>query len=161
MKTGSTPVKISNLPRLDEEERDDACYRGQDRAWSSLVGLYDYHRTTEGLTYEKLGWRIKRSRSQVQRWLTSSYNMGLKSFGLLAEGLNADVVIDVVPRSAPSDVCNYCHPREAARAIMETRTSAIPDQLRISSDLWFDSPGLKTPDSLDVSSVAYVFDDDH
>ena len=127
MKMGLADMKIADLPRLDEDARDDACYRGQDRAWSSLVALYSHYRDTEGLSYEKLGWRIKRSRSQVQRWLASSFNMNLKSFGLLAEGLNADVLLDVVPRCAAIPATNYCHPREAARALVETRTPG-PDR---------------------------------
>lgn len=110
------PRKIADLPSLDEDERDDACYRGRDRAWSSLVALYDHYSRTQNLTYEALGRRIKRSRSQVQRWLSSSFNMNLKSLGLLAEGMDADLVIDVRPRACSTYETNYCHPREAARA---------------------------------------------
>lgn len=119
--------RIAQLPVLDEEARDDACYRAQDRAWSALVSLFDHYNRAENLSYEALGKRISRSRSQVQRWLGSSFNMNLKSLGLLAEGLDADLSIEVKPRQAAAEAA-YCHPREAARVrakvLADVRTSA-------------------------------------
>lgn len=130
-------VKIAELPPLDEDQRDDACYRGRDRAWSGLVSLYDHYNRSQGLTYEALGKRIKRSRSQVQRWLSSSYNMNLKSLGLLAEGMDADLMIEVKPRGSSTYETNYCHPREAARAHRAT-ISIEPKTLFFQSDEGWD-----------------------
>lgn len=113
--------KISQLPPLDIDEREDAEFRARDRAWSTLIGLFDHYQRTEQLSYEKLGKRIKRSRSQVQRWLSSAFNMNLRSVGLLAEGLNADLIIEVRPRRLSAHGTNYCHPAEAAQARLVSR----------------------------------------
>ena len=123
--------RIAQLPPLGDEARDDASYRAQDRAWSVLVSLFDHYNRTENLSYEALGRRIKRSRSQIQRWLSSSFNMNMGSFGLLAEGLDADVIIDVRPRSQADRETR--HPREAARVRLETAatTSSVSDSSRV------------------------------
>ncbi|HEY7809349.1 MAG TPA: hypothetical protein VIA98_03105 [Allosphingosinicella sp.] len=102
--------KIAHLPVLSEEQRDDAALRAQDLAWSLLAGLFDQYAATQKLTYEKLGARIKRSKSHVQRWLSSPFNMSLKSLGLLAEALDAELVITLEPRSAKRTSCG--HPAE-------------------------------------------------
>lgn len=117
-------IVIAELPPLDDDERDDACYRGRDRAWATLVRLFDQYNREQGLTYEALGKRIRRSRSQVQRWLSSSFNMNLKSLGLLAEGLDAELIIEVRARVHDEDRGNYCHPQEAARALVAQRIFA-------------------------------------
>lgn len=117
--------KIADLPPLDEDDRDDACFRAQDRAWSTLARLFDHYSREEGLTYEALGKRIKRSKSQVQRWLSSSFNMNLKSLGLLAEGLDADLVIEVHARVGTNERSNYCHPQEAAQTLLAQREFAM------------------------------------
>ena len=114
-------TKISQLSVLDDDERDDAEFRARDRAWSALVHLFDHYQRTENLNYETLGRRIKRSRSQVQRWLHSAFNMNLRSLGLLAEGLDAELVIDVRPRTKSQLGLNYCHPAESARARLVAR----------------------------------------
>ncbi|HEX8578492.1 MAG TPA: hypothetical protein VF655_02720, partial [Allosphingosinicella sp.] len=64
-------------------------------------------------TYEKLGARIKRSKSHVQRWLSSPFNMSLKSLGLLAEALDAELVITLEPRSAKQTSCGHPGERDA------------------------------------------------
>lgn len=116
-----TQQKIANMPPLDLESRDDACFRARDRAWIALVETFDHYHRNEGLTYESLGRRIKRTRAQVQRWLANPFNMNLKSLGLLAEGMDADLIIKVVPRQVLGAQGNYCHPREAARATASSR----------------------------------------
>lgn len=118
-------IPIGNLQQLDEEARDDACYRARDRAWSALVILYEQYYRTQKLSYEALGRRINRSRSQVQRWLSSSYNMNLTSLGLLAEGLDADLIIEVRPRLPLCAALPRCHPREAAKARAATRSVTL------------------------------------
>lgn len=118
-------IKVADLPVLDDDERDDACFRGRDRAWSALVGLYDHYHRSQGLSYEKLAKRISRTRSQVQRWLSSPFNMNLKSFGLLAEGLDADLVIEVVPRLPERQGSNQCHPRDEAYALQVSRAQTF------------------------------------
>lgn len=115
--------KIADLPVLDDDAREDAEFRARDRAWSALIRVFDQHQRSEQLSYEKLGRRIGRSRSQVQRWLSSAFNMNLRSIGLLAEGLNADLVIEVRPRAPATPGANYCHPAEAAHARLITRAT--------------------------------------
>lgn len=110
-------LPIAELPPLDEEERLDAAFRGKDLGWSAIARLFDHYRRTENLTYSALGERIHRPRSQVQRWIASPFGMNLSTLGILAEGLNADLRIEVVPRTKSVFGANYCHPREAAKSI--------------------------------------------
>ena len=110
---------LANLPALDEDEQEDACFRARDRAWAALAGLFQHYRETEGFNYRQLGDRIGRRRAQVQRWLSSPFNMNLQSIGLLAEGMNADLRIEVVPRVTVVGT-NQCHPSEEAKAWQET-----------------------------------------
>lgn len=110
---------IARFPALNLNELDDAEFRAKDRAWSSLVSFYEEAKEADpALSYESIGRRIKRSRKQVQRWLNSPFNMTLKSFGLLAEGLNADFSIRLIPREEVVGV-NYCHPSEDARIALQ------------------------------------------
>jgi transcriptional regulator with XRE-family HTH domain len=104
--------KIASLPVLSEEQRDDAALRAQDLAWSSLAGLFDDYAHSQKLTYEKLGARIRRSKSHVQRWLSSPFNMSLRSLGLLAEALDAELVIRLEPRGQRAARKSYKHPAE-------------------------------------------------
>jgi transcriptional regulator with XRE-family HTH domain len=125
-------MKIADLPPLDEDQEDDACFRARDRAWSALVDRFTAYQHSQNLNYEQLGRRIGRTRSQVQRWLRSSFNMNLRSLGLLAEGLDADLIIDLAPRHQDNGQRNYCHPAEAARSLLISRakttsTSAFKD----------------------------------
>lgn len=108
---------IAELPQLDDDERDDAAFRARDRAWAALVNLFDEYSRSQGLTYEALGKRVKRSKSQVQRWLSSPFGMNIKSLGLLAEGLDADLIIEVTPRQASSPRANHKHPRIIVREL--------------------------------------------
>lgn len=107
-----------HLPPLDEDERDDAEFRAKDRAWAALIEVFEDRKARDGLNYQILGDRIFRSRKQVQRWLSSSGNMTLGSIGLLAEGMDADLFIDVVKRVAVKPFTNHVHPSEVARATM-------------------------------------------
>ena len=121
-----TETKIAELPPLDEDQLDLACVRGPDRSWATLVKLFDRYHREQGLTYEALGKRIKRSRSHVQRWLAAPFNMSLKSLGLLAEGLDADLVIEVRPRVPEIRGTNYAHPSERAKErLQQTIPAAI------------------------------------
>src|SRR5215208_1598850 len=100
---------MASLPPLEDDAQEDAAFRAKDRAWASLVRVFDRYNESECLTYVDLGRRIHRSRAHVQRWLASPFNLSLKSLGLLAEGLDADLVIEVRPRL--KQMCpNYCHP---------------------------------------------------
>lgn len=110
--------KIANLPRLTQEESDDARFRIQDRFWALLGDLFDEKSETEQLTYAEVGRRIGRSRSQVHRWFSSAHNMNLASAGLLAEGLDVDVVIKLEPRATISEPANHIHPCEDARTFV-------------------------------------------
>lgn len=110
-------LPIADLPPLSEDERDDAAFRGRDRAWSAVAELFDHYRRTENLTYSALGQRINKSRSQVQRWISSPFGMNMASLGLLAEGLNADLDIRLTPRVSVCWGSNHHHPREAAKSL--------------------------------------------
>jgi hypothetical protein len=122
----NTTIEIKDLPPLTLEERDDASFRARDLGWSVLVDLFERYSQTESLSYQRLGDRIKRSRSHVQRWLSSPFNLSLGSLGLLAEGLNADLVIRLEPRSARSARSNYCHPSDAASGTVVSRGVSLP-----------------------------------
>lgn len=113
--------QLSLLPKLDEDEIDDAEFRPRDRAWASLVRIFNERKRTEGLTYEQLGERIGKPRAQVHRWLSSSMKTTMKSLGLLAEGLDSDIVIDVVPRVELDVQTNQAHPQEFAKALVQIR----------------------------------------
>lgn len=102
--------KLAELPILDEDAVDDARARSADRHWAELGRLFDRYAKEQGLTYAALAKRIGRSRSQVQRWLSAPHNMTFSSAGLLAEGLNADVVVQITPRLPQDWKCNYAHP---------------------------------------------------
>ncbi|WP_257554167.1 hypothetical protein [Sphingobium sp. CFD-2] len=112
------------LPALEEDELDDAEFRAKDRAWAALVHVYEDRKECDGLNYQILGDRIGRSRKQVQRWLSSSMNMTLRSIGLLAEGMDADLDIQVRKRLACDPRANYVHPSEAARSWVTFHNSA-------------------------------------
>lgn len=114
---------IIDLSPLEEDEIEDAEFRGKDRAWSSLVKLFEERRVSEGLTFEQLGRRIGKPKTQVHRWMSSPFKMTLRAYGLLAEGLNGEIFIDVCARRSQIDGCNHFHPSERARAItIWTRT---------------------------------------
>jgi hypothetical protein len=123
--TNSKIAKIADLPALTEEQRDDAAFRARDLGWSALVRAFDHRVSTERLTYQALGQRIKRSRSHVQRWLSSPFNLSLGSLGLLAEGLNADLVISLEPRVPIPLGKNSCHPSEAADGTVRSRSNEV------------------------------------
>lgn len=106
---------IIDLEPLSEDEIEDAEFRGKDRAWSSLVKLFEERRAGEGLTYEQLGARIGKPKTQVHRWISSPFKMTLRACGLLAEGLDADLEINVVPRGLENRCINHLHPSDAAR----------------------------------------------
>ena len=112
-------VAMGDLPALTLDEQDDAAFRARDRAWAAVVGLFDQYAVSQGLTYKSLGDRIGRKRSQVQRWLGSAFNINTASLGLLAEGLNADIIIELRPRVAKHWSDNKCHPSEEARAFVD------------------------------------------
>jgi hypothetical protein len=108
---------VRSLPPLSLDDQDDASFRAQDRAWAAVVALFHRREEEEGLTYEGLGKRIGRRRQQVQRWLASAFNMNTRSLGLLAEGLNADLLIELRPRVSIRSR-NFHHPSVAARAAL-------------------------------------------
>ena len=108
---------FADLPALTEDELDDATFRGRDRAWVALAGLFD-ELAEGGLTYKALGDRLQRSKSQVQRWLACPQNMTLQSMSLLAEGLDADLTISLRRRLVEA-IANQCHPAEAAKAYVD------------------------------------------
>lgn len=104
------------LPALTEDEIDDALFRGRDRAWVAVAGLFDHKCESQKLTYQALGDRINRKKSQVHYWLSGAGNMTLKTMGLLAEGMDADLEIKLVPRCVEDFSHNYCHPVVSAES---------------------------------------------
>lgn len=104
------------LPPLSEEQVDDAEFQGKDLGWSEVVRVFESRRAGERITLESLGARISKPRSQVHRWISSPLNMTMRALGLLAEGLDADLVISLQPRQVSPAGNNYCHPAEAAKA---------------------------------------------
>lgn len=107
----------AKVPPLSTEEIDDAAFRASDLAWSVVLDEFTKQQEEAGLTYKALGDRICRSKSQVQRWLSSPFSMNIRSLGLLAEGLGVDLEIDLKKRSKPDPFLNYSHPAEQAKAI--------------------------------------------
>jgi transcriptional regulator with XRE-family HTH domain len=101
---------------LTLDELDDAGFRARDLAWSVVLDEFTKQHEEIGLTYKALGDRIGRSKSQVQRWLASPFNMSIRSLGLLAEGLDVELLIELKDRSAPQSRANYLHPAEEAKA---------------------------------------------
>lgn len=89
---------VLNMPKLSADELSDAGFRARDRAWAALADLFDQLQEEEHLTYDELGKRIGKKKSQVHRWLASPCNVTLQSLGLLAEGMNADLYIQLVKR---------------------------------------------------------------
>lgn len=143
-------VKIRDLPVLSEAERDDAVFRARDLGWAALVRLFEQHVDQEKLSYQKLGDRIKRSRSHVQRWLSSPFNLSIGSLGLLAEGLNADLRITLEPRTMDA-FKNYCHPSEAAKGVIVART--VPVQVKTQQVSSFAPPLIRTSADADLTMV--------
>ena len=125
MSTGETVCQ--NMPILTEDEIDDALFRGRDRAWAAAAGMFDHKRETQKLTYQGLANRIDRRKSQVHYWFSGARNMTLKTLGLLAEGMDTDLEIRLVPRMMPIGNENYCHPSTMAASMIVMKT--IPDQV--------------------------------
>lgn len=107
---------FATLPQLSEEQVDDAEFQGKDLGWAEVVRIFETRRAEEKVTLESLGGRIGKPRSQVHRWISSPLNMTMRALGLLAEGLDADLVISLEPRQVPLGGQNHCHPAEAAKA---------------------------------------------
>lgn len=110
---------LTTLPPLDQEDIEDAEFRAKDRAWSSLVRVFEAHRERDGLTFDQLGKRVDRERTQVHRWFSSPMKMTLRALGLLAEGLDADIEIRVIPRKPEARCPNHLHPSEAAQTMLK------------------------------------------
>lgn len=125
-------TKIADLPPLTADQSGDASFRLRDRLWATVGDLFDAKVEDEGLTIAAVGRRIGRSRSQVQRWLASPTNMTSASAGLLAEGLDADFVIHLEPRTNVHS-CNYIHPCEDARVFLTTFVGATHEAEQISA----------------------------
>jgi hypothetical protein len=113
---------LKALPKLTEDEIDDAMFRIRDRIWAELADLYLRYNEESGLSYADVGRRIRRSRSQVQRWLGAPINMTLSSAGLLAEALAAEPDFKLRLK-AGSHGANRAHPCEEARAQLVYTTS--------------------------------------
>lgn len=115
-----TTSKVSELPALTQDEREVAAFRARDLLWAVIGDLFDRRQEEEGLTFAALGRRIGRSRTQVQKWLSSPHNMTMQSAGLLAEGLCADLMVQVEPRvHVAIHGYNHCHPADAAKALVK------------------------------------------
>lgn len=108
---------FAQLPALTADEVEDAEFRTKDRAWAALIELFEDRKEEDGLNFQILGDRIGRSRSQVQRWLRFSGNMTLGSIGLLAEGMDADLEIQLNKRCLHNSLKNHVHPSDHARWI--------------------------------------------
>ena len=126
--------RIADLPALSEEEQKLAAFRARDVLWALIGDLFDRYREEELLTFAALGRRVGRSRSQVQRWLSSPNNLTLQSAGLLAEGLDADFCMTIQPRVEEKFGNNYSHPCETAAAtLVKTTVNAIPSPVNLGS----------------------------
>lgn len=91
-------TRVGDMPKLNPDDVADAGFRARDRAWAALADLFEHLREEENLTYEELGKRIGKKKSQVHRWLSSPSNVTLQSFGLLAEGMDSDLNIELIRR---------------------------------------------------------------
>lgn len=118
-------LPFSSLPDLTEDEIDDAEFRGRDAAWAALVRALEIRREKGDVSYEALGERIGRSRSQVQRWLAEPANMTIMSLSLLAEALDSDLIISVEPRMPVAVCVNYCHPSNRTSGMRISHSVAI------------------------------------
>ena len=112
-------VPFAALPQLSEEQVEDAEFQGKDLGWSEVVRVFEARRAEEKITLESLGGRIGKPRSQVHRWISSPLNMTMRALGLLAEGLDADLVLSLRPRETEPAGQNHCHPAEAAKVWIE------------------------------------------
>jgi transcriptional regulator with XRE-family HTH domain len=123
----------SEAAALTPEEIDDAAFRARDLAWAVILDEFIRQQEERGLTYKALGDRIRRSKSQIQRWLSSPFSMNIRSLGLLAEGLDVDLVIDVKDRSITDQSRNYMHPMEEAKFYSTTANIFQDSSMNFSS----------------------------
>lgn len=132
--------KTGRAVPLTPEEVEDACFLARDKAWVAVADIFDQNNEAGTVTYQSLADRVGRKKAQVHRWIDSSCNMTLRSLGLLAAGLNADVVIKLEPKSRSHLGVNHCHPSEDAAAVvllrMKSRQShVIPSSYSSESEL--------------------------
>lgn len=130
LKGSEASSRIRGLTVLDPEMLCDASFAAKDAAWVAVAELFDEKAERGEITYKALADRICRSKSQVHKWLNSSSNVTLKSLGLLAAGLNADVEIKLTPHVETSWKANRCHPAEAAAATVACYTSSMSNVRR-------------------------------
>ncbi|WP_169794985.1 helix-turn-helix domain-containing protein [Novosphingobium barchaimii] len=118
-------MPLNAAPPLSPEDLDDACFRARDRAWAAVYGEFLDREEAEGLTYAALGERINKPRSQIHRWMSGPSNLSIASLGLLAEGMNADLEISLLPRSIPDAGRNHAHPLEDAVATVISKKPLV------------------------------------
>lgn len=114
--TEHLPPPSSNM--LTEDQRDIAAARARDRLWRAVRLYFDDQHADHGLSFAELGRRIGRTRSQVQRWLSSPASMTPASAGLICEGLDAELKISVQPRAKVRDGSNHVHPGEVKTMVV-------------------------------------------
>jgi len=118
-----TSTAVASLPPVDEKDLDIASAWARDALWAAVADLFHRYQEEEGLSYADVARRIGRTRSQVHRWLTAPMNMTLCSAGLLAEGLDADLRIELAPRTLVAHSNQVC-PADVAHA-MATATRSL------------------------------------
>jgi hypothetical protein len=131
VKPEANVIPLQEVAPLNADEISDAAFRGRDLAWAAAVDAFVQREETEGLTYQALGDRIGKSRSQVHRWLSSPFNMNIGSLGLLAEGLNSDLQIHLVPKCRHDGSTNHSHPSEAARCVWQSRRGSTAAKMHV------------------------------
>jgi transcriptional regulator with XRE-family HTH domain len=139
----TTHGRIANMPKLSSDDLSDAGFRARDRAWSALADLFDQLQEEEHLTYEELGNRIGKKKSQVHKWLASPCNVTLQSLGLLAEGMNAELYIQLLRRLEHGN--NEFHECESAALrnkfenfVFEYQQRDTPRETRVNKPSSFD-----------------------
>lgn len=118
MSEATKATRVCDLPPLSESDVEVSQFHVRDNLWAAIVELFDQYREESSCSYATLGRRINRSRKQVQRWLSAPRNITIASAGLLAEGLDAELYVQVVPRKHREWWTNEVHPCDEARAFV-------------------------------------------
>lgn len=83
---------------LDEEVRDDASFRAKDLGWSAIV-----HQMQLGsVSVEEAANRIGVTPEEFRRMAQTSIEMNIEKLGLMAEALDCELKIELIPRGETS-----------------------------------------------------------
>src|SRR6266545_4205978 len=102
-----TNKKLGSLDELEIELRQDAEYRKAERRlrpYTDLVVQINTRRNDLCLTQKDLAERAKTHQSRISRIETGEHDIRLSTLIDIAEALNSEVFIQLIPISEPNDV---------------------------------------------------------